>query len=126
MNYHFVQEHTDDVEDVYLDDIEECSDSEQLTDWYQSWALLTESIKTDVESYKFVGTAEAEWLARCGGKLSAMCKGMKAVEARMLTLGMEPPYLPTDPRNRTIRQLEAKCIAYKKALKGAGIVLENA
>ena len=126
MNYHFIPNHTDYVEDVYLDDIEECSDCEQLTEWYLSWSELTDNIKADVDSYKFVGTAEADWLARCGGKLSAMSKGMKAIEKRMLSLGMTPPYPPTDPRVKAIRRLEAKCTVYKKALKGAGISLEDA
>jgi hypothetical protein len=124
MNYHFIPE-TNDAEDVWAEDIAESSNFQELSNWFTSWTELHSEISADVESYRFVGTADDQWLKRCGGKLAALRKGIRAVENRMLSINMTPPYPPKDPRINHIRRLEDKCLRYKKVLKENGINVDD-
>lgn len=108
-------------EQVDRSDIDACNCERQLSEWYRSMHETEQKIRAFVDSYRFVGRAEDEWLDRAGGKLAFLRIGKRWVEERMLGLGFEPPYPQQDGRNQTIRGLEKRNKKLKQILREHGI-----
>lgn len=108
---------------LMLSMIEACTDEAQLAAWYINTEELICRIRDDVEAFRFVGTADPDWLRRSGGKLSRLRTALRWVERHMVMLGMYVPYPPTDPRKRQLRELEEVVRKLRNALKQQGVAV---
>lgn len=111
--------HRDDVRAL----IAETSDVALLTEWFSEAQDQAADLRDEVDSFKAVGTAEWDWLRRVGGRLSHLTKVKRWSADRLLTLGITPPWPPSDPRLQHIRRLEARGKTLVAALRSAGVVV---
>ena len=105
----------DDMNEITRTDIETSLDADWLAEQYRLATGLYFQIRTHISERKFAGLDDTEWFERAAGKCAFLKLGTKWIEARLIELGADVPYPPTDARNMTIRRLDAQV----KALGGA-------
>lgn len=77
-----------------------------LLDWFAALQEQTMQLKQFITAFKFADVHDEEQAARRASALAFYSIAQRWIENRLLSLGIEPPYPPTDGRNATIRKLE--------------------
>lgn len=97
-------------QDLSLDrnQVEGCVDGALLAAWFLAVGDKLDEIRAFADGYREVEYGDDDWRKRAGGKLGYLKLMARWIERRILNLGLEPPYHPTDPRARYIRNLERK------------------
>lgn len=112
--------------EIDIEDIESCSDPEKLAAWYLGLDALYDQIRFFIDERRFAQVGDEAWFDAAAGKCGYLRVGKKRVEQRMLSLGLRPPYQPTDPRQRNLQILNEKVRKLKKLLKDHGIAIVEA
>jgi hypothetical protein len=105
---------------VTIEEIQACSDLEQLSAWYLECDRVEIEIRAHLDSYRAAGIKDEDWCRRSGGALAFRMIARRHLERRILTLGGEPPYQPTDPRAKAIRCLQDQVAKLKKQVGELG------
>lgn len=100
--------------DLSRDQIEGCADEAQLAAWFTAVNDKIDHIGAFCAGYREADYVDEDWRRRAGGKLGYLRLTLRWIERRMLSLDMSPPWPPTDPRVREVRNLERQ----NKTLKG--------
>ncbi|MEO5586084.1 MAG: hypothetical protein ABIQ81_00155 [Novosphingobium sp.] len=111
--------------DAVIDMIAASADTGMILEWFRVAQRRIANIRDDVESYKFVGTADPDWLRRTGGYLSHLTKVKRWTGDRLIELGLTPPWPPSDPRVRENRLLEARVRKLTAALRAANVAIPS-
>jgi hypothetical protein len=90
------------------DAIEGCTDLEQLGAWFEEELQRAVEMKAFLEAFRDADINDEIWFRRTAGALAYSKIGARWIERRILLLGGEPRYWPTDPRARQLRILNEK------------------
>lgn len=93
---------------VTRDEIESCSDLETLSDWFRGHDERELEMHSFLDAFRAAEVDDEPWFRRTAGALAYAKIGKRWIERRILILGGEPPYQPTDPRARQLRILNGK------------------
>lgn len=101
-------------------EIEECDDVEHLCEWYETFGQRALEIKSFFEAFREAEIEDDPWYKKNAGALAYVKIGQKWIERRILELGGQPPYAPTDPRARHIRNLTEKVEKLQRQVEQLG------
>lgn len=109
----------EDSEDISIDQsmIEDCEDIETLNFWYEKMEFKLLKINEFLRSYKDAGIGDDEWLHRTATARAYTSISLKLIERKILKTGSNPPYPPTDSRNKELVVLQNKLSENKKFFK---------
>lgn len=90
------------------EEIAACADVATLSEWFVATDARELQMRAFIDAFRAAAIGDEAWFRRTAGALAycSMCK--KQIERRILLLGGEPPYFPTDPRSRELRILSDK------------------
>lgn len=97
-----------------IDEIQACTDVAVLCAWYANSDRRELHLKTFLETWRTADIDDPDWTKRTAGALAYCAIGKKWIERRILTLGGEVPYAPTDPRARQLRILNDKIVELQR------------
>lgn len=92
------------------EEIEACSDVDTLRDWFLDSDRRELDIRSFLDAFRSAEIDDETWFRRTGGALAYCVIGKRWIERRILQLGGEVPYYPTDPRARQLRILTEKLV----------------
>jgi hypothetical protein len=95
------------------EEIEACSDIATLCDWYLVSDRRELEMRSFLDAFRAAEIDDDAWYRRTGGALAYCAIGKRCIERRILQLGGEVPYFPTDPRARAIRLLNDQVVKLK-------------
>jgi hypothetical protein len=99
-----------------IDEIQACDDVAVLAAWYVNSDRRELHLKTFIEAWRTADIDDPDWTKRTAGALAFCSIGKKWIERRILTLGGEVPYPPTDPRARQLRILNDRVVELLKRI----------
>jgi hypothetical protein len=99
------------------EDVDNCTDVETLAQWFVEHDARELEMRAHLEARRFAEIDDEDWFRRCAGALAYTSIGKRWIERRILTLGGEPPYFPTDPRARALRILNEQVGRLKHRLE---------
>lgn len=86
----FVHDEDYDTPDITIRDIAACIDPGQLRDWLETLRDDKGDIECQIGAAKLSGQFDAGWMDRARSALGFAAMGVKRVERRMLSLGLDP------------------------------------
>jgi hypothetical protein len=102
------------------EEIDGCSDLETLSEWFLASDQRELHIRSFLEAMRTAEIDDETWFRRTGGALAYCVIGKRWIERRILILGGEPPYAPTDPRARALRVLNEKVAKLERRVAELG------
>lgn len=104
-------------------EIDAISDSETLGELFERHNEQAEEIHHFLNARR-IGMGEhvdKVWMRKASDRIAYLTRAAHWIEKRMLRLGFQPPYSPTDPRARELRALNERVVILKNALRKAGL-----
>lgn len=82
----------DDLDDIKLEDVAESQSEADLHRWYRAYLEKIDHTKGRLEAANLAGTANTEWVSKCGGFIAIARRIVRAIPIRCEELGFERPF----------------------------------
>jgi hypothetical protein len=114
MNEHLGQDALVRQTSITREQIAECEDLATLNAWFLETDERELHIRSFLDAFRAAQVDDESWFKRAGGALAWSKITKVFIERRILALGGEPPYQPTDPRAKALRSANDQIDKLKK------------